>query len=89
MPRARVIYTGRVQGVGFRATAHAAARGLRIVGFVRNERDGSVLLEAQVEGDEVDALVSEIARRMERNIQGVVRAHIPNVEGEQGFTIER
>lgn len=48
-----------------------------------------MLLEAQGEGDEVDALVSEIARRMERNIQGVVRAHIPNVEGEQGFTIER
>jgi acylphosphatase len=44
---------GRVQGVGFRYEAKKCARMLSIAGFIRNEPDGSVYIEA--EGDE-DAL---------------------------------
>lgn len=40
---------GRVQGVGFRYNAMMRARELGIKGYVKNERDGSVLIEA--EGD--------------------------------------
>jgi acylphosphatase len=49
MRRARVIVTGRVQGVSFRASAASEARRLRLAGWVRNRIDGSVELE--VEGD--------------------------------------
>ncbi|MCL4404307.1 acylphosphatase [Patescibacteria group bacterium] len=41
---------GRVQGVNFRRTAAWRARMFGVVGFVRNEPDGSVFVEA--EGDE-------------------------------------
>ena len=41
---------GRVQGVGFRYSALKAAKSYKIIGFVRNEADGSVYIEA--EGDE-------------------------------------
>lgn len=44
--------TGRVQGVFFRASARDVARGLGLNGFVRNEPDGSVYIEA--EGGERD-----------------------------------
>jgi len=44
---------GKVQGVWFRDSARKKARELGITGFVRNEPDGLVYLEA--EGDE-DAL---------------------------------
>jgi acylphosphatase len=43
---------GRVQGVGFRYSAVRAARAYNISGFVRNEGDGSVYIEA--EGDELN-----------------------------------
>jgi acylphosphatase len=43
--------SGRVQGVFFRAATKNKADELNIKGFVRNERDGSVYIEA--EGDEV------------------------------------
>jgi acylphosphatase len=47
--RVRYVFYGRVQGVGFRYTAWNAALALGITGFVRNEDDGSVTVEAQGE----------------------------------------
>lgn len=44
----RVLITGRVQGVYFRANTVAEARGLALTGWVRNLADGSV--EALAEG---------------------------------------
>lgn len=45
--RVRIIVHGHVQGVFFRAGARDAARRLGIVGFARNNADGSVLIEAE------------------------------------------
>ena len=39
--------TGRVQGVGFRTFTRMRARQLGVAGWVRNEKDGSVRLEAE------------------------------------------
>lgn len=46
--RRRVLVSGRVQGVSFRAYTLAAARQLGVTGWVRNLSDGKV--EALVEG---------------------------------------
>ena len=45
--RKHMRFTGRVQGVGFRYRAKYAANGMGITGWVRNEWDGSVEMEAQ------------------------------------------
>lgn len=87
--RVRVVYSGRVQGVGFRATARVCANGLPLTGFVRNEPEGTVLLEAQGEAASVEELLSRIASQMGRNITRADRAQIPHREGEHGFEIRR
>ncbi len=48
MNRGRVLvyYSGRVQGVGFRYTVKALARGFEITGTIRNLPDGRVELVA-------------------------------------------
>lgn len=48
--RLRAIYSGTVQGVGFRATVARLARDLPVAGSVWNRRDGRV--EMVVEGEE-------------------------------------
>ena len=50
MLQARLIVTGRVQGVGYRDWAIAAGRRLGLAGWVRNRGDGSV--EALIMGEE-------------------------------------
>ena len=45
--RKRVVFYGRVQGVGFRYTAQFAAQSAGTTGWVRNEYNGSVVMEIQ------------------------------------------
>ena len=61
MQRVTVHYSGRVQGVGFRATIRQLARGFDVTGTVRNLPDGRVELIAEGEKDEVTAFLEGIA----------------------------
>ena len=55
-----IIFTGRVQGVGFRYTTYRIARGYDVTGFVRNLSDGTVEMLAQGPADEVDRCIREV-----------------------------
>lgn len=54
--------TGRVQGVGFRNFTRSQARRLDVNGWVRNERDGSVRLEAEGPRDALESLAEAIRK---------------------------
>jgi acylphosphatase len=58
------VYSGRVQGVGFRYTAEELARGHAVSGYVRNLPEGTVEVLAEGPGQEVDAFLRAIERRM-------------------------
>jgi acylphosphatase len=58
--RMTVLYTGNVQGVGFRYTARTVAAGFEIVGRIRNLPDGSVELIAEGLTDELNAYRSAL-----------------------------
>jgi acylphosphatase len=58
----RLVITGRVQGVGYRAWMTEKARALGLSGWVRNRADGAV--EALVAGDV--AAVEEMSRACRR-----------------------
>jgi acylphosphatase len=56
--RARVVVSGRVQGVGFRQHAVTEAERLQVSGWVRNLPDGRVELLAEGDKQAVEALVA-------------------------------
>jgi acylphosphatase len=56
----RVVYAGRVQGVGFRATAVTIAQEFPVHGWVRNLPDGRVELLAEGERDQVEAFLAAV-----------------------------
>ncbi len=54
----RATVTGRVQGVGFRASTVDAALAAGVLGWVRNQDDGSVLVHAEGPPDALKQLVA-------------------------------
>ena len=61
--RLHLVFTGEVQGVGFRWTAQHVAHDVRVTGWVRNEGDGSVTMEIQGS----DLQISEFFGRFNRS----------------------
>lgn len=81
-----VLYSGRVQGVGFRYTAQALAGGYPIAGYVRNLPNGEVELVAEGEDSVVEAFLAAVAQRMAAYIRNTtVQDAAPS--GQRGFQI--
>lgn len=66
-----VRFTGRVQGVGFRARVMDLARGFEVTGRVSNLDDGSVHLFAEGAEREVLDFLDTIETAMRSHIRGV------------------
>jgi acylphosphatase len=78
--RVRAIVRGRVQGVAYRMSAQRVATRLGLTGWVRNQDDGSVALEAQGEAERVAELLGWCAH-------GPPGARVSRVEHETVPTV--
>ncbi|MGE3109180.1 MAG: acylphosphatase [Phycisphaerales bacterium] len=87
--RTHVVFAGRVQGVGFRATARSIASQFPITGWVRNEADRSVTLEAQGAPEAVRAFLDTLGETMQHHIRSNQEMDVPEVAGEIRFEILR
>ncbi len=85
--RRRYRFRGMVQGVGFRYHTSMAARSLGVTGWVRNDYDGSVEMEAQADAGVLDMLVSTINRGMYIEIDDMEVIEIPEKEEEREFRV--
>ena len=57
MKRISIIVSGKVQGVFYRANTEKKAKEIGLTGFVRNEPDGNVYIEAQGTPEKLDEFV--------------------------------
>ena len=83
--RYRMSFTGRVQGVGFRYTATNIANKLRLVGFVKNEYDGSVTVEVQGQEEVIDMFLQSINSGRFINVESIEKERIPVEEDDRSF----
>ena len=87
MVRKHFKITGNVQGVGFRYRAKYAANGLGITGWVKNEWDGSVEMEAQGSEEMINKMLVMINRSYYIQIDNIVTKVMEIEEHENGFHI--
>ncbi len=80
-------FTGRVQGVGFRYRAKYAAENMKITGWVKNEYDGSVEMEAQGTEDAINRMLVMIQKGSYVMIDSMDEKQIPKEEQESSFVI--
>ncbi len=53
----RIQVFGKVQGVFFRATTKTMADDLKLAGWVRNEPDGTVMIEVEGSKDKIEQMI--------------------------------
>ncbi len=82
----RVLYSGQVQGVGFRYTARGLAAGYPVAGYVRNLPSGEVELLAEGEDSAVEAFLAAVAQRMAGYISNTTVQDVAPT-GQRGFRI--
>lgn len=80
----QMVVGGKVQGVGFRLSAAEIARNLELVGFVRNEADGTVRVDAEGDSDRVEQFIQQI-RKGPNSFVKVKQLDLKYLEKQQGF----
>ena len=75
--RKRIIFHGNVQGVGFRFRAKYLAQSLGLTGWVKNQYDGTVLMEVQGRSNMIDELLIGLRRGNYISIEWMDTKEIP------------
>jgi acylphosphatase len=83
----QIIFIGRVQGVGFRFTAHRIANRHFLTGFVRNLYDGSVEVLAQGRPEDIDDCIAEIKEALPGYITDTKTTNLPTDPRHKEFKI--
>lgn len=88
MVREHLQFFGRVQGVGFRYRAKYVAGQLGITGWVRNEWDGTVEMEAQGSSrEQINQMLHLINQGSFIQVEDIARTELPPDSGERGFHV--
>ena len=86
MTRWHVIFSGRVQHVGFRLEVCELARRLELTGWCRNLENGDVLAEFQGPTERIDFLISFMESLKRIKIREKSMEELELISGESGFT---
>ena len=83
----RATVRGSVQGIGFRETARRKAGDLGVLGWVRNEDDGTVLVHAEGSREAVDSLLEFLRKGPRGASVAAVEVEEVKPEGHEQFAI--
>jgi acylphosphatase len=83
-----VLFSGKVQGVGFRFFVLLAARDLGVTGWVRNLPDRSVEMKAEAEEAVLQQMISRVSHHFQGFIRDIHLQSLPASAAFQDFTIK-
>jgi len=82
------IFSGRVQGVGFRYTIRQIAAKYPVKGYVKNQSNGTVKLLVQADENAIELFFSEIKRYFSENIRDVSKNIVTSAKNYSNFDIK-
>lgn len=86
--RRRITIKGFVQGVGFRHFTVKTAKMLGVKGFVKNQTDGTVYVEAQSDGSTLNTFILNLWEGPSSSeVSDIIEAEMVEVSGESGFRV--
>ena len=85
--RFRLVFYGRVQGVGFRYVSQYAANEYGATGWVRNEYDGTVSMELQGTRAQIEQVILTLENSNYIRISQIDRKSIPTDPKEKRFRV--
>lgn len=83
--RKRLVFSGIVQGVGFRWRARRAAEALGVTGWVRNDWSGTVTMELQGTRSQIEGVIAALERGSYIRIDSIESYSLPPEKNESGF----
>lgn len=86
----KILVWGKVQGVFYRASTKSKADSLNLIGFVKNEPDGTVLINASGESHNIKKLIEWCWKGSEfSKVEKVEVQDLENFPDKHGFEIRR
>ena len=86
--RKHIVFSGWVQGVGFRYRARNAAEHFGATGWVKNEYDGTVTMEIQGTEKQIDQVIQSIEKGSFVRIENMKVRDLPVRDDEYSFSYE-
>lgn len=86
--RKHIVFSGWVQGVGFRYRARTAAEHYGATGWVKNEYDGTVTMEIQGTEKQIDQVIQAIEKGSFVRIENMKVRDLPVRDDEYSFSYE-
>ncbi len=86
--RKHIVFSGWVQGVGFRYRARTAAEHYGATGWVKNEYDGTVTMEIQGTEKQIDQVIQSIEKGSFVRIENMKVRDLPVRDDEYSFSYE-
>ncbi len=87
MKRYQILFSGKVQGVGFRYFMQNFASTYHCTGYVKNLSDGKVLAELQGDTTNIEHVLDEMQRLKHVRIDDVKKYPLDLVAKEKSFKI--
>lgn len=87
MKRYRILFKGRVQGVGFRFTAKMIADRLNLTGNVKNLYSYDVESYVQGEEENIDRFIYELQNQRFIRIESIDKTEVDLIDDENSFDI--
>ena len=87
--RISVIFSGRVQKVGFRLEVYELAKRLNLTGWIKNRQNKTVEAEIQGEREKITFLINHMKSLKRASVKDVAIETMPTVDNESDFTLIR